>query len=437
MQTTKRKHSFYGDQMTATLTPTAPITPNAPINHMGADGWVDLNSITPPEANRRSTALALVPPNNTSTNALVQTFKAVAQKKGPAAAIESLMSSKAAGPLQALIKTPPGRMVLSAVVVGGTIGWTAGSNAQKVQAVAAALQAVSKQNLSPSQTAQQVVKVLKAALTSGSTAIPSKPDRTANDRQVQALGTSLKNARADLKETAQLLKQRPGDRDLQVIIKGQAGRVQDLERKFNATGQSQAKPTIDSPTKHSMPNPVVDPVRKPAETVRRLPNKVEELSPWLQEQVRRHGMPFDKAVTITKNEWIRRNNMPEETPDAFEALKTCEATVETINEYTVSKGRIATESMTIVEISGSPGTISTKFRGKVINPETNKTLANLKAGGPGQHSGTQEVTTMNQRYDYGDPKPSPTVTVSEASCKFSDGMVMPAQVETLLTKEDW
>ena len=256
--------------------------------------------------------------------------------------------------------------------------------------------------------------------------MPAKPDRTAENRQVQALGTSLKDARANLTETTQLLKQRPGDRDVQVIINGQAGKVQDLERKLNAMGQGQTKPTADNPSQRSAPGPVLDPIRKPVETVRRLPNKIEELSPWLQDQVRRHGMPFDKAVTITKNEWIRRSTMPEVTLPSSEPPKTCFANIEIDNAHTVSSGRVETESMINVDVRGSQGTESTKFRGKVINPETNKTIANLKAGGPGRSSGTQAETTMVSEYDYKNLHPSPRVTVSEASCKFTDGVVMPA-----------
>ena len=156
--------------------------------------------------------------------ALLQTFKAEAQKKGPAAAIQWLVNSKSAAPLQALVKTPQGRMALAAAALGFTAGFAGGANAPKVQALVTALKGVFDQNLPPAQAAQQIVQVLKAALTGGKAAKPIAPDRTAENRRVQSLTTSLKNAQANLKETEQLLKQRPGDQDPQIIFKGQTAK---------------------------------------------------------------------------------------------------------------------------------------------------------------------------------------------------------------------
>ena len=362
-----------------------------------------------------------------SGTALLETFKAVAQKKGPTAAIQWLLNSRAAGPLQALIKTPQGRTALAVAAVSFYVGWAVGSNARRAQALVTALKTVSDQNLPPVQAAQQVARVLQAALINGKTAKPVAPDRTAAQRQVQSITTSLKSAQDDLKLTEQLLKKRPGDQDLQIIFKGQKARVSDLQGKLNALRQQQAAPSTGSSTRLPAPKPVVNPNRKPVKLAQ-LPTKIEELSPWLQGEVRSGRMTFERAVEVVKNEAIRRATMPEEQLDP---PKTCSAEVEIDNEHTVNNGKIRTESTISVAVEGSQGTASTRmWRVKVSNPETNKMLV-THAGGevPGPSSQVYLYPEMTGTYSYENPQPSPTVEV-DATCKFTDGTVLPAAVHT-------
>ena len=364
--------------------------------------------------------------------ALLQTFKAEAQKKGPAAAIQWLVNSKSAGPLQALIKTPQGRMALAAAALGFTAGFAGGANAPKVQALVTALKGVFDQNLPPAQAAQQIVQVLKAALTGGKAAKPIAPDRTAENRRVQSLTTSLKNAQANLKETEQLLRQRPGDQDLQIIFKGQTAQVRELQAKLDALKKGPAKPSTGGSSKLPAPKkPVTDPkLTPPIGNGRVLPRTIEELNPWLQGEVRSGRMPFARAVEITKNEWIRRSTMPDDTPrDSNEPPpKRCNARVEIVNDQTVDNGKIEVDSSINVTVRGSAGTVSTKIKAKAVDPTTNKTLKTQKGGGPGRSSEIQFFTEMVK--DYVNPPPSPIVEV-EASCKFDDGMVVPAVVEQI------
>lgn len=373
------------------------------------DASENLRSIASPgdRGTERTGALALVPPGvSGGGEALLKPFTSKAQQKGPAAAIQWLLNTKAAGPLQALIKTPQGRLALAMAALGFSVGWVGGSNAPKVQALVTALKSISDQNLPPARAAQQIAQVLRAAVMPGKAATPAAPDRTAANRQAQALTTSLQSTRADLKETAGLLKLRPGDQDLQRIAKGQATKVRDLEAQVDAL-----KPSPD---------------RKPPETVRRLPNKIEELSPWLQDQVRNHGMKFADAVTITKNEWIRRSTMPQEEMPSSEPPKTCFVEVDINNDQEVANGKHTTESRIVVETQGSMGTVSTRIKAKVTDPRTEKTLANRKTGEvPGRGAALYIDTKMKGEYDFNNPNPTPRVTV-EASCKFEDGTVVPA-----------
>lgn len=207
-----------------------------------------------------------MPPSDSgSGGALVNAFRAVAQKKGSAAAIQWLLNAKTAGPLQALVKTPHGRAALAVAALGFSAGWVGGSNAPKIQALATALKSVADQRLPPMRAAQQIVEVLQAATTSRKTATLVAPDRTAAKRQVQSLFTSLKGAQADLKVTEQLLKQRPGDQDLQVIFSGQKAKVLELQRKLNALGQGRTTP---QPAAHRNP-PRPHPSHLPSRIARR------------------------------------------------------------------------------------------------------------------------------------------------------------------------
>lgn len=373
------------------------------------DASENLRSITSPgdRSTARTGALALVPPGASGGGAaLLKTFIFTAQQDGPAAAIKSLLNNKSAGPLQALIKTPPGRMALAVAALGFSAGWVVGSNAPKVQALVTALKSISDQNLPPLRAAQQISQVLRAAVMPAKTAPPAAPDRTAENRRVQSLMTSLDNTRADLKETARLLKLRPGDQDLQTIVKGQAAKVRDLQTKVDAL-----KPSPD---------------RKPVETVRRLPNKIEELSPWLQDQVRNRNMGFNDAVTITKNEWIRRSTMPEAELPPSEPPKSCDVTVETENAHTESNGKIETESSVHGTVRGSRQTTSVEIDVKVRNPTTNRIMGKDKASVPGRSAEVHIHTEMTGAYEYPN-KPTPIVEV-KASCKFTDGTKMPATV---------
>ena len=372
-------------------------------------------------------ALAFVPPGEPGGGAaLLRAFQAVAQQKGPAAAIQWILNAKTAGPLQAMINTGPGRMALAAAALGFTAGWAAGANAPRLQALATALKAVFDQHLSPAQAAQQVTQVLRAAAQSGKAATSVAPDRTAANRQVQPLTTSLKDAQADLKVTRQLLKLRPGDQDLQINSKGQTARVLALQNKLIALRRGRTAQPTPSSTKLPAPKPVADPNLKPVNTVRRLPNKPEELSPWLQDQVRK-GMPFEKAVQITKDEWDRRDNMPEATLPP-EPPRSCAATVNIYNSYFKSRGWIQTHSLIAVDLVGSVDTASVKLNVKVTDPSTNEIIGSEPSVEVrGRSWGTVLFSDMNWRTEDHRFQRSPRVK-TDASCKFVDGSVMRAVV---------
>jgi hypothetical protein len=207
----------------------------------------------PQPAQPTSKSLALVPPGQPAgTDKLLQGFRAVAQKQGRPAAVQWL--TKNSKSLQGLLRTPVGRTALAVVALGFTAGGTAGPNKLKVQALATALEAISDQQLTPEQTAEQVGLVLKSALSNEKTATPASGTRgTAEwpasppDTLAQAQA-KLAKAKVVLKESQNILAQNPNNPGQQEIVSARQASVVQLQKKVKAL-------TTSSSTGNNKPDP--------------------------------------------------------------------------------------------------------------------------------------------------------------------------------------
>ncbi len=256
----------------------------------------------------RSTAgaLAFVPPGDpVAAKQLLQGFRVVAQKQGPAAAVESL--AKNSGLVQSLIKTPAGRAALATAVLGFTAGWAAGSNASKFQALATALKAVADQQLPAKQTAQQVGQVLLAAL-SPSKVAPSSPGReegNKRDWQVSAkpaslaqLESSLAKAKVALQEDRAILKQNPAEPAQRELVQARQNSVTKLQGQVNAA-RAQVSAGRSEVTPQAITQPITQPITqtKPVPKVPPLPtvsgaskSPIEDLPADLWKRLRDYGV---------------------------------------------------------------------------------------------------------------------------------------------------
>ena len=246
------------------------LTPAFPPSGTSLEPSVAMQSISrlPRSAQALSGALALIPGMEApGSEKLLSGFRAVLVEQGPTAAFQSLVRQSAA--LQAVVKTPVGRGALAAVVVGAAVGWTAGSNAQKAQALATALKAIADQHLPADQTARQVGQVLREAMfgrqrvatptkgdTSTAWSTPTHPDTLAEAR------VKLVRAKKALGESQEILRQSPRDPDpdLRKIIQAQTAVVAQLQAEVNTLERAQAPAGGAQTTRPRQEVPVVPPL---------------------------------------------------------------------------------------------------------------------------------------------------------------------------------
>ena len=211
---------------------------------------------------------------------LLSGFRAVAQKQGPMAAVEWL--TKNSGALQALVKTPMGRAALATAAVGFSVGWVAGANASKVQALTTALNAVADQRLPADQAARQVGQVLQAALSGGQGATPARGNRSqANgpfggpaSKQPDSLAqaqSKLVEAKRVLAESRAIWKQNPLNPGQREIVQAKQADVATLQGKVNVltraqgagaklpgagSGKTAGPPSIEKPPSPTLPKEI-------------------------------------------------------------------------------------------------------------------------------------------------------------------------------------
>jgi hypothetical protein len=226
-------------------------------------------------------ALAFVPfEPPAGSGKLLSGFRAVAQEQGPIAAVRWL--TKNSGALQALVKTPMGRAALATAALGFSVGWVAGANAPKVQALMTALQAVADQRLPADQTARQVGQVLQAALGGGQSATPARGDRSrANglftepaSKQPGSLARAqaeLVGAKRVLAEAQAIWKQNPLNPGQREIVQAKQADVATLQGKVNVLtraqgagakltgagdGKAAGSPSIEKPPSPTLPKEI-------------------------------------------------------------------------------------------------------------------------------------------------------------------------------------
>jgi hypothetical protein len=275
---------------------------------------VSMESISklPDATQPTSGALAFVPFGGVAgSETLLHGFRAVARKQGPVAGIQWLVQNS--GPLKALIKTPAGRASLAAATLGAIVGWTVGSNAQKAQALAVGLKAISDQNLPADQTARQVGQMLQEAMF-GRQRIAAPPKGNTNTNwpastqpvTLEQLRIKLGQAKQRLTESKELSRQSPRDPDLPKIIQAQTAVVAQLQAKVNALERAQAPVRGSGATRPRQKVPVVPPI----------PTVPERTSPVVPVEKLPRGKPPPKTnPLIDTKRRITRPPSPEIPPE--------------------------------------------------------------------------------------------------------------------------
>lgn len=153
----------------------------------------------------------------------------------------------------------------------------------------------------------------------------------------------------------------------------------------------------------------------------------DDLSPWLQEEVRSGRMTEDQAIGITNREAERRRTMPEVTMESLGDVNGVNCTTHTTvmdRRIVGADGKKYVETMVTALTQGqsyAPGVTIRKLTAKaeVFHPDNGLRVA--KSEGAAAHV----VTKIEQFPHRKTPLPNPPVAIS-GRCRFSDGTDVPS-----------